>query len=356
LVIVMARTTNRAVFNASLLPEAEARWDLFSAGFGLQILAVTALVVVPLLLPQKLDIVQKYWTTPVEAPPIVAWKPQPPQPAPKPVPVKHEVVKEIPKPKPVVEPVIEPPKPRIYAPVVAAAPITKKPAVRKDTPPDMTEVAKAFPDQTPPMSMGSSAIPTLKKPREAVQTGGFGDPNGVPANGKTNKAANINVLGGYDMPKGPGNGNGTGGANGAKGVIASTGFGNGVAVGSPGGPPHAAVQQGGFGDENVAVAAPKIKQTASVAAKTTPVQILFKPTPAYSSEGRAKNIEGEVLLQVVFTASGDVKVLRVVQGLGYGLDETAQAAARQIRFKPAQQDGQTVDSTAIVHIVFQLAS
>src|SRR5580700_8277149 len=94
----MARsTTNRAVFNASLLPEAEPRWDLFSAGFGLQIAAVTALVVIPLLLPQKLDIVQRYWTTPVEAPPIVAWKPQPVQPAPKPVPVKHEVVKEMPK-------------------------------------------------------------------------------------------------------------------------------------------------------------------------------------------------------------------------------------------------------------------
>ena len=64
---------------------------------------------------------------------------------------------------------------------------------------------------------------------------------------------------------------------------------------------------------------------------------------------------GEVLLQVVFTASGDVKVLRVVQGLGHGLDEAAQNAARQIRFKPAQQDGQPVDSTAIVHIVFNLA-
>ena len=104
------------------------------------------------------------------------------------------------------------------------------------------------------------------------------------------------------------------------------------------------------------MAAPKIKQTANVTAKSTPVEILFKPKPIYSNEAKAKNIEGEVLLQVVFTASGDVKVLRVVQGLGHGLDETAQAAARQIRFKPAQQDGQTVDSTAIVHIVFQLAS
>src|ERR1700728_5291346 len=209
----MAQIRNRAVFNESLLPEAEPRWDLFSAGFGLQIAAVTALLVIRLLLPQKLNFVQRYSTTPIEAPPIVAWKPQPVQPAPNPLPVKHEVVKEIPKPK--LEPVVEVPKPRIYAPVVPTAPIVKKPAARKDTPPDMTEVAKAFPDPTPPMSMGSSAIPNLKKPREAVQTGGFGDPNGVPANGKTDRNININQAGAFDMPTGPGQGNGTGGAKGA---------------------------------------------------------------------------------------------------------------------------------------------
>ena len=49
------------------------------------------------------------------------------------------------------------------------------------------------------------------------------------------------------------------------------------------------------------------------------------------------------------------EVQRVVQGLGYGLDDSAQAAAREIRFRPAQQEGHAVDSTAIVHIVFELA-
>src|ERR1700679_105147 len=152
----MAHSRNRAVFNESLLPEAEPRWDLFSAGFGLQIAAVTALVVIPLLLPQKLNFVQRYYTTPIEAPPIVAWKPQPVQPAPKPVPVKHEIVKEIPKPK--LEPVVELPNAGIYAPFVPTAPSAEKPAVRRESPPDMTDIAKAFPDPTPPMSMGSSAI------------------------------------------------------------------------------------------------------------------------------------------------------------------------------------------------------
>ena len=75
----MAPATNRAVFNASLLPEAQPRWELFSASFGLQIFAVALLVIIPMLMPQKLEFVQHYWTTPVEAPPVVAWKPQPVQ-------------------------------------------------------------------------------------------------------------------------------------------------------------------------------------------------------------------------------------------------------------------------------------
>jgi TonB family protein len=203
--------------------------------------------------------------------------------------------------------------------------------------------------------MGSSAIPTIRKPREDVQTGGFGDPDGVAANGKTNHAANIAVKGSFDLPPGPGTGNGTGGAKGAKGVIASTGFGNGVAVGGPGGSNHGTVQQGGFADEHAVAAGPRVKQTAAVS-NTTPLHILFKPTPAYTDEGRTKKIEGDVLLEVVFTSAGEVKVQRVVQGLGYGLDDSAKAAARQIRFTPAQQDGQPVDSTAIVHIVFALAN
>ena len=85
------------------------------------------------------------------------------------------------------------------------------------------------------------------------------------------------------------------------------------------------------------------------------MEILFKPKPAYTDEARAKKIEGEVLLQVVFTAGGDVQIQRVVQGLGYGLDDSAQAAARQIRFKPAEQEGHPVDFPAIVHITFALA-
>jgi hypothetical protein len=50
-----------------------------------------------------------------------------------------------------------------------------------------------------------------------------------------------------------------------------------------------------------------------------------------------------------------LRVLRVVRGLGHGLDDSAVRAAEQIRFKPALKDGQPSDSTAVVHIIFQLA-
>ena len=88
---------------------------------------------------------------------------------------------------------------------------------------------------------------------------------------------------------------------------------------------------------------------------TSPVEVLSKPNPVYTEEARNLKLEGEVLLEMSFSASGTLQVNRVVRGLGHGLDEAAVAAAKKIRFKPALRNGQPVDSTAIVHVVFQLA-
>jgi len=97
----------------------------------------------------------------------------------------------------------------------------------------------------------------------------------------------------------------------------------------------------------------------SVAAVTKPadrpVEIVFKPTPEYTDEARSARIEGTVSLELEFTAAGDVRVLRIVRGLGHGLDEAAQRAALRIRFKPAQSDAGPVDSRATVHITFRLS-
>jgi TonB family protein len=86
-----------------------------------------------------------------------------------------------------------------------------------------------------------------------------------------------------------------------------------------------------------------------------PVEILQEPKPAYTKDARDNKVEGDVILQVLFSASGVVEVQRVIKGLGYGLESSAEAAAQEIRFRPARRDGVPVDSTAVVHVKFRLA-
>ena len=114
------------------------------------------------------------------------------------------------------------------------------------------------------------------------------------------------------------------------------------------------VTNAAFGDSTVA-ARMSVSREAAPAAPTSPIEILFKPRPVYSEEGRRLRVEGEVQIEMIFEASGSLEVVRVIRGLGRGLDESAIGAARGIRFRPAQRGGRPVDSTAIVHIVFQLA-
>ncbi|HYW44120.1 MAG TPA: energy transducer TonB [Bryobacteraceae bacterium] len=90
-------------------------------------------------------------------------------------------------------------------------------------------------------------------------------------------------------------------------------------------------------------------------ARQSDVEILYKPRPNYTEEARRLKIEGEVLVEVIFAGSGEVKVLRVLEGLGHGLDEAAVTAAANIRFKPAERVGHAVDSSAIARITFSLA-
>ena len=144
----------------------------------------------------------------------------------------------------------------------------------------------------------------------------------------------------------------TAGTQRAPGTVRRAGFEN-ASTADPAAAPRL-LAHAGFGDATV-TAGPGSAASAAVAPVTRPVEILSKPKPAYTEEARGRRIEGEVLLQVVFAASGQVHVLATVRGLGYGLDENAVDAAEAIRFRPAERAGAAVDSTAVVHIVFQLA-
>jgi TonB family protein len=289
---------------------------------------------------------------------------------PTPPPINHQ-----PAPVRVIKPAFTPPP----EPVVQSEPVLRLPAeVHRQAPrndpapaapkvdlatkmPTVPALAPVIPRKLVKMdnfSTGSSATPTIARAPQKTQTGGFGDPNGVPARATNGHPVNIAQMGSFDLPSGPGYGSGTGGAKGARGVIASAGFGNGTATGDGSGTVNTTrgtVRQGGFGDAEAVVASAVRPKTETVAPKMVPAEVLLKPTPIYTDEAKKLRIEGEVLLEVVFESSGRLHVVRVLRGLGHGLDEAAIRAAEQIRFKPALRDGQPADSTAVLHIVFQLA-
>ncbi len=114
------------------------------------------------------------------------------------------------------------------------------------------------------------------------------------------------------------------------------------------------VQQGGFGEITTALQ-PAQRRQEPEEHLDTPVEIVSKPKPNYTDKARELSIEGEVVLEVTFDASGKIHVLRVVGGLGHGLDESAVEAAKQIKFTPARRNGQPVDYTARLRVVFRLA-
>lgn len=98
-----------------------------------------------------------------------------------------------------------------------------------------------------------------------------------------------------------------------------------------------------------------IVPTTQAAPKTTNLEVLSKPTVHYTSEARQLRVQGDVVLRVTFTATGQVQVQGVIHGLGHGLDEEARRVAGQVRFHPATRDGQAVNFTTNITITFQLA-
>ena len=345
----------------ALLPEPKRRWDRIGVSAFGQVAVIGFLLLIPLIFPEQMKTALNLRPTELMQPvTLVPVAPPPPPP---------EIKKVLPKPKPI-KPTPEPPKlnPRqehVFLTAKAIQPEMKKVDVKPVELNPQFDQTKAIDVQTKQpkrpkdevktgmMSSGSAAPATVVAPVNKVQTGGFGDPNGIPGKGDPNHATNVNRLGSPALPGGDGYGNGTGGAKGIRGTVASTGFGNGVANPPPS-KKTGTVQAGGFADETVATEAPK-KRAASSENPTTPVDITEKPRPVYTAEGRSMKVEGDVVIEMVFLANGTIQINRVVSGLGHGLDEAALRAAQQIKFKPAKRDGQPVDFPARVRIEFRLA-
>lgn len=272
-------------------------------------------------------------------------------------------------------PKIEPPKPPEVAKLEAPKIDLPKPEPKPENKPLVMEAKTALPEikqakpsivLAPQPKAALRAAAPAQEPQEHVSTKPvhLGETFGVKPNPNALRPATVAAIG-----------NPYGGMNGAvtapRGVVGSTGIGNGTHAGSnagvagrvaSAGMPGATGTGNVYGGGKVGSAGIPGMQKAAVATPAvdavphfTQLEVISKPAVQYTAEARQLRVQGDVVLRVTFTASGQVIVQGLVHGLGHGLDEEARKVAQQIRFRPATKNGQPVDLTTNITITFQLA-
>jgi TonB family protein len=88
---------------------------------------------------------------------------------------------------------------------------------------------------------------------------------------------------------------------------------------------------------------------------TAPQIAEYTTPPLYSDEARARHVEGIVTIQAGVDEQGNLGTLKVVRGLGFGLDQNALVAVRQWRFRPGAVDGRPVETIAEIDVEFSLS-
>jgi TonB family protein len=336
--------------NFGPLPEPEGRIGSFVTSTAVNGTILALILIIGMTARQVIE-QHRYEQTeliiPTTPPPVVKVKVTPPPelpPPPKPPDVQLEAPKiRMPEPKPDLKPIQM--EAKINLPVVKAA----KPAVIL-APQPKAALTAAMPAQ-------DSHVKASTAPVHLGQT------FGVTPNPNATRPATIAAIGNpYGGMQGP--------AVAPHGVVGSTGIGNGLRSGSNAGVVGKVASAGVPGVTGTApagnygrVASAGIPSVTAVAAAPrmvaapvfTNLEVLSKPPVQYTSEAKQLRVQGDVVLRVTFTATGQVLVQNLVHGLGHGLDEEARRVATQIHFRPATRNGQAVDMTTNITITFQLA-
>ena len=210
---------------------------------------------------------------------------------------------------------------KLASPVAVTKVAKREPAERVVTPPPPPRAPDPKPEPTPPPPPPPAppapappvVAPVVSAPADTA------DRAGVPVQAPTAGASNGPGSGGGT---GTGTGTGAGSGNGA-------GIGDGSIAGTGGGP-----YRPGSG--------------------ITPPSLVREVKPVYTEEGRRRNVEGDVVMEVVVRADGSIGTVRVLQGLGSGLDQRAIDAVRQWRFSPARRYGTPVDVLVEIAVEFRL--
>ena len=86
----------------------------------------------------------------------------------------------------------------------------------------------------------------------------------------------------------------------------------------------------------------------------TPPKLIRKVEPQYSRQARDAHVQGAAVFEIVIDRQGMPVDITLVSPLGFGLDERAQAAIEQWRFKPGTKDGKPVKIRATVQVNFRV--
>ncbi|RXH55053.1 energy transducer TonB [Granulicella sibirica] len=271
-------------------------------------------------------------------------------------------------------PVVKVDPPKIVVPEVKLPEPPKVPVVHMNEPVPIN--APAPPKVvTPPaapkvvnLARPEAASVASNNPRPTAVALGQADNPIAPSNRPATAAINLGQRGAAGMPA---SNNGTGPTtvslgSGSPGSQAMSGNGaravQGVSLGRNGGtgPMNSTGRNAATaGQVNLGMvqqpSMPKPAALSTAAVRSGP-KVLYKPKPDYTAEARALHLEGTVSVRLRVAASGAVTVIGVGNGLGHGLDESAERAVRATRFQPAvDASGQPTDWEGVVNVIFQMA-
>jgi len=86
----------------------------------------------------------------------------------------------------------------------------------------------------------------------------------------------------------------------------------------------------------------------------TPPKFLHGENPEFSEQARSAKFSGRVEVYLIVDENGNPTHIRVVRGVGMGLDEKAVEAVRTYKFQPAMIDGRPVKVDLYVAVNFQI--
>jgi TonB family protein len=94
--------------------------------------------------------------------------------------------------------------------------------------------------------------------------------------------------------------------------------------------------------------------TVRIGGNVSPPVVLKAGEPEFSEQARRKKVSGDVMVHLIVDEQGMPQDVKVVRGLGMGLDEKAIEAVKQYRFKPAMREGAPVRVEMNVDVNFQI--